>query len=110
MDKHKPGFEHLRRILSEEGGSIDDEDSMGRTRLRRAVGWPDAPLVRFLIDLGVDVHAKDKDGRQPLHHAAYWSQVGPIPGSFDSRPEIMQMLLDAGADLEAKDSHGDTPL
>ncbi|KDQ17154.1 hypothetical protein BOTBODRAFT_105744, partial [Botryobasidium botryosum FD-172 SS1] len=83
---------------------------MGRTRLRRAVGWPDAPIVRFLVDLGVDVKAKDKDGRQALHHAAYWSQAGPIPGSFDSRPEIMQILLDAGADLEAKDKYGDTPL
>ncbi|KDQ14708.1 hypothetical protein BOTBODRAFT_82790, partial [Botryobasidium botryosum FD-172 SS1] len=54
--------------------------------------------------------AKDKDGRQPLHHASYWSQAGSIPHSFDARPEIIGALLDAGADLDVEDNHGDTPL
>lgn len=102
-------LDHLRRVLTE-GGDINDEDSYGRTRLRRAVAWPDLPVVKLLVELGVDIHAKDKDGRQAIHHAAHWSQAGSLPGSFDARVEIIEVLLAAGADLDALDDNGDTPL
>ncbi|KDQ17289.1 hypothetical protein BOTBODRAFT_105880 [Botryobasidium botryosum FD-172 SS1] len=63
-----------------------------------------------MIELNANLHIPDEVGRQPLHHAAYWSHAGAIKGSFDARPAIMRLLLDAGAELEAKDNNGDTPL
>lgn len=100
----------LKEMLLASGSDIDDRDHNGRTRLRRAVEWPDLPIVQFLIGQGVGVKEKDGDGRQPLHHAAYRYQAGAIPTSFESRPLIMQALLDARADLDAQDNFGDTPL
>lgn len=100
---------HLRALI-EQTGDLDDRYACGRTRLRRAVGWPDIAMVRMLVEMGVDTRAMDENGRQPLHHAALWSLAGATPGSFDSRPDIMRTLLGHGADIEAKDSQGDTPL
>jgi ankyrin repeat protein len=53
--------------------------------------------VKFLLDLGADVHAADKVGRTPLHGAASLGYA-----------EVVQMLVDAGGRLDAKDKGGST--
>jgi ankyrin repeat protein len=53
-------------------GKIDinspDEDiqGLGRAPIHMAIDLNDAALVKFIIDLGADVHRKDQEGRTPL--------------------------------------------
>ncbi len=56
----------------------------------------DLDLIKFLIDSGVDVNAKNDVGYSPLH--------------YESRVEVAELLIKAGADVNAKDNRGLTPL
>jgi tankyrase len=66
------------------------------------VSVSDAPrpeLVRHLIELGVDVNARDCRLWTPLHFAAR-----------TKHPAVVRLLIEAGADVNAKDNEGITPL
>ena len=52
--------------------------------------------VKYHIDAGADVNAKDEEGATPLHYAA--------------TKEITELLIANGADVNAKDDDGWTPL
>ena len=56
-------------------------------------------LVRWLLDQGLDINARNEGGNTPLHHAASASAI-----------EIVELLLDAGADVHARDRGGAAPL
>ncbi len=55
--------------------------------------------VKFCLDIGSDVNARDDGGRTPLYLAG-WSQY----------PEVINTLLDAGADMNVRTNDGNTPL
>jgi ankyrin repeat protein len=55
--------------------------------------------VQDLLDKGVDVNAKDKDGKTPLMAAAVRGQL-----------EVVKLLLEKGADANAKMQGGGTAL
>jgi uncharacterized protein len=67
--------------------------------LREAAIKGDIGTVKVLLDEGVNVNAKDADGRTALTEAAFYG-----------RTEIAKMLLDKGADVFAKKNDGATPL
>ncbi|WP_433963580.1 ankyrin repeat domain-containing protein [Tunturiibacter psychrotolerans] len=50
----------------------------------------------LILKAGADVHARDKNGYTPLHHA----------GS----PSIAALLLAAGADINARNNNDETPI
>jgi ankyrin repeat protein/Flp pilus assembly protein TadD len=58
-----------------------------------------AEAVLLLLESGVDVNAKDREGLSALHWAAKWNQA-----------EIAAMLIAHGANVDAKDSIGGTAL
>lgn len=59
----------------------------------------DAYYVRAVLDMGGDVHARNKDGGTPLALAA---ELG--------KAELVDILLEYGADINVKDDSGFTPL
>jgi serine/threonine protein kinase len=83
-------------------------------------------LVKFLINKGADVNAKDSDGRTPLMEtedleiAKLLIDRGAAIYVTDNRgrtslmeaynPGIAKLLLDKGTDVNAKDDLGNTPL
>lgn len=109
MDDVEPSLDHFKNVLVA-GGDIEDPDD-GRTALVRACIWPDSSMVRLLLELGANIHVRDKYGRQPLHYAAMRCERGsPTVCSPTERTKVIKLLLDAGAILEAKDDGYDTPL
>ncbi|WP_428771058.1 ankyrin repeat domain-containing protein [Treponema sp. HNW] len=71
----------------------------GQSPLHFAVISGENSIVRFLLEQGVSINAKDISGSTPLHEAVRYG-----------RADIAALLLDAGADINARDSIGKTPL
>jgi len=59
----------------------------------------EANTVALLIEKGADVGDKNKNGKTPLHVAAYWGKVN-----------VASTLIEKGADVNAEDAKGNTPL
>ncbi len=57
-------------------------------------------VIKVLLDAGVDVNTRSRDGSTSLH----WAVAG------NKNPKITNVLLDAGADVNARSRGGDTPL
>lgn len=60
---------------------------------------PNPAVISHLIDLGVDINAKDCRGWTPLQFAARTKSAAAV-----------KLLIDAGADVNAEDNEGITPL
>jgi hypothetical protein len=83
-------------------GEIHDHIGIGThgdTLFMRAVWSGNDALVRWLIELGADVHTPDDQGHTPLMVAIH--RCGA---------DVVQQLLENGADPEAKDNKGRTAM
>ena len=69
------------------------------TPLQHASSDGTAEGIKFLLEAGADVMARDRDGWTPLHLAT--SRKVYVDGSVEA-------LLEAGADPQAKDGYGKT--
>jgi len=69
------------------------------TPLHKAAIFSETPaIVTALLAAGIDIEARDEEGRTPLHAAAMLSET----------PAIVTTLLDAGANPTAKTAAGAT--
>ena len=71
----------------------------GETPLHIAAGTGACGFVRYLIDHGAQINAKDAASSSPLHEAVRSGETA-----------CARMLIEAGADVNARDSSGNTPL
>ena len=106
---------------------IDVKGESGQTALIRAASgnhpdgdYPD--VVRYLLDNGADIKAKDELGNTPLHGAIYsmlpWSTVEPKDkktkafkdAAIANAMTIAKVLISRGADINARSKSANTPL
>ncbi|MCJ1249068.1 hypothetical protein MMC30_006290 [Trapelia coarctata] len=88
--------------LLDSGADLTDVDAHQRTALFPALTAPEREremMVKLLLSHGVDVEARDEDGRHILHEAA---RLGDM--------RILEMLLGRVQDHHPKDSKGESPL
>ncbi|WP_340024001.1 ankyrin repeat domain-containing protein [Paenibacillus sp. FSL K6-1096] len=93
-------------VLSEDIGTLKavfdkcDWNAYGGYSKGTALSFRQVPdeLVRWLVEQGADINARDSYQRTPLH-----SQAGTWSGN-------LSLLLDLGAELEALDYQAETPL
>lgn len=81
-------------VLLKIGASVDDKAG-GMRILSKAVKQCAENCVKLLIKKGVEVNAKDSDGKTPMHYVA-----------FDENINILDMLLKAGVSVHQLDSSG----
>jgi len=74
------GYAELLKALSVfRLAELTNDDDGGMTALHIASGYLDAEaVVEILLSAGSDMHAKDEDGRTPLHLAARFGHIAPL--------------------------------
>lgn len=88
----------LALALIRRGADLHERDAEDRTFLHRM--HASMPGVKLLLDLGLDVNARDGRGRTALSTAVEDLVI----------PEILKLLLEKGADPNLADHRGVTPL
>jgi hypothetical protein len=89
----------LAEVFLREGFKINSEFKDG-TLLHSAANGGSAEVVRWLLERGADVRARNRMGRTALHVAAERNRSA----------RVVEVLAEAGADLKARDDGGMTPL
>ena len=88
----------LEAYLENGGDRNAIEGVTGRTTLHFAAASNGVATLDNLLDHGLDLEARDRNGETPLHRAA-----------ARGTPEMVQRLVDRGADLSAVNNRGQTP-
>lgn len=83
-------------FLKREGLDMNVKDDFESRPLHSA---PTEEVAQVLIELGADIHARNKYGESPLHTASY-----------NGYPEVVAVLLKKGADVHAEDKYGQRAL
>ncbi|KRX95030.1 Tankyrase-1, partial [Trichinella pseudospiralis] len=105
LEASKAGdLEMVKVVLNESDDKqslINCRDVEGRhsTPLHFAAGYNRLEVVKFLVQAGADIQAKDKGGLVPLHNACSYGHY-----------EVTEFLVQQGADVNATDLWKFTPL
>ena len=89
----------LKSLLDKTPGLLELKTEAGKTPLHFAVEGGQADIVRYLLDKGADINARNVAGETPLHYAAGWGFL-----------DVIALLIEKGADVKARSNEGDTPL
>ncbi len=118
----------MLRFLLDEGADLRARSNRDGTALHMAGWFGGGPQVTTLVEAGLDLEDRDRDGRTPLSWAAT-NAVGAgallaLGADVDSRaddgstplhfahldPDVIDVLLAAGAMVDPRDENGRTPL
>ncbi|MCH5295477.1 MAG: ankyrin repeat domain-containing protein [Treponema sp.] len=89
--------DRMVEALVKANADLNEADSIGWTPATLAVNLGHTNIIDLLIKSGVDINAKDKNGKTLLMHAVY-------------KINVAEMLIKMGADVNAKANNGYTAL
>ena len=95
------GHKDIVSVLLDAGCPIDVEDSREASLMHFAAEGGHVGMIAFLHEQGLHVHQTARDGRTPLHHAAF-------SGQLDAVSELLR--LGATASMRTLAVNGGTPL
>lgn len=101
----------LKRAI-DDGADVNDGDETGQTALHFAADKGNLDCVRFLVEAGANVNAKDEDGIGVLQTAISAALYGMNVNGKDGKNtilEVIRFLLEKGADQNACDDDGESP-
>ena len=114
--KYKELTENAIQLINS-GNNLNIKNEKGESLLYIALKMQNEAIVQALIQNGVDVNKKDKDGNTPLHflinqYDVDWALLfqnheDPV---VDITDKLTSLLIKNGADVNAKDNTGKTPL
>lgn len=84
---------------------INKQNKYGYSCLHRSIGGHHWDTVNFLLDEGIDINLKDKEGNTALHY-----MVDHMEFNYEEGMKVIKRLLDMGADVNEPDKNGTTPL
>lgn len=90
-------LETIIYLLGQEGNSVSKNTHDGRIYLHWAASKGNAPLVKYLIEKGSDIHRTDDKGATPISFAA---------GNGQTNTEVYDALFKAGNDPKQKFQNG----
>ncbi|KAK5254919.1 hypothetical protein LTR16_004711, partial [Cryomyces antarcticus] len=93
----------MAKILLDFGANIEQTDSRGLTPLLIAAKHKQPELVRLLLRNASDVHARDSNKRNVLHHATSGAREEDVV-------HMVLSIVEYEPDVNAKDNEGKTPL
>ena len=107
----------MTRVLIEHDADINERYCIyggcrtfeGCTTLHMAVSTASAEIVEALVEKGMDVEARDRRLRTPLHYTVEAAAWRTLSTSWASWARTVVVLLRNHADPDAKDAWGSTP-
>lgn len=84
---------------------LNEQDNFKRSCLHCSISGNKWDTVNFLLDEGIDVKLKDKNGNTTLHY-----MVDHMEFNYEEGMKVIKRLLDMGADVNEPDKNGTTPL
>lgn len=84
---------------------LNEQDNFKRSCLHCSISGNKWDTVNFLLDEGIDVKLKDKNGNTALHY-----MVDHMEFNYEEGMKVIKRLLDMGADVNEPDKYGTTPL
>lgn len=111
--QRRENAKHPHLDVSIDAKGLNNEE----TALHYAVSYRHIDIVKWLIDKGANVEAKDKSGNTPFHLVGRFDSItiraihnDPSIKLENKNIEIMKCLKEAKADINAKDGTGKTIL
>lgn len=91
------------------GGHVNDRDCLGWSLLHTAALGIDVEPLRWLVEMGADVSARDFQGQTPLHYAVEEAYRRVLEWDWNLDLGVVRELLVLGADPLVRDHSGRTP-
>ena len=102
-------FNELHFLVKDDKIDIDSRDVNGNTKLMFLVGDGSLEKIKFFIDYGADIYAKNDFDTDCLDFAIE-NHFGLQDNIMDKKVKVLEFLLDNYFDVNRKNSENKTPL